>query len=100
VAGFALALAVLMLAAWQRARAAGSTLSGDVARAALLFVLVFTADSFTTPQLFTGFACMTLAVLLTMSPPDPAPAPLGRHRATTARSGSRAAVTAGARGGR
>jgi hypothetical protein len=65
--GFAVALIALLGSAWQRARLAGTTRRGDVARAAMLFALAFVSDSLTTPQLFAGFACMTLATLLSMS---------------------------------
>jgi len=67
VAGFAVALGALLLAAWRAVRRGDLGWRGDAARAALLFTLAFTSDSLTTPQLFGGFACMTLASLLSIS---------------------------------
>jgi hypothetical protein len=66
-AGFAAALAALAVLFWQSTR----SLPGDVhkagARAGLLFLTVYVADSFANPQLFAGFASMSLAVLWSMA---------------------------------
>jgi hypothetical protein len=66
-AGFATALVGLFLVAWQRVKAASLGRRADCARAALLFAVAFVSDSITTPQLFAGFACLTLATLVSMS---------------------------------
>lgn len=64
--GFALALGAIgvqVLRRMQRIRTVGGE---QPARASLFFLLVFLADSITSPQLFTGFSCLSLAVLLSM----------------------------------
>ena len=78
VAGFAVALGALLLAAWRTVRRGDPGRRGDAARAALLFTLAFTSDSLTTPQLFGGFACMTLATLHSISAADSRSRPFGR----------------------
>jgi hypothetical protein len=76
--GFAAALAALAVLLWQSTR----TLPGDVyragARAGLLFLTVYVADSFANPQLFAGFASMSLAVLWSMALGPGCVAPVGR----------------------
>jgi hypothetical protein len=69
--GFVIAVAALLVSAWKNARRSGIGRRSDVARAALLFGLAFVGDSLTSPQLFAGFSCMTLATLLTMTSGDP-----------------------------
>jgi hypothetical protein len=72
LAGFAIAVAALLVSVWKTARRSGVGRRSDVARAALLFGLAFVSDSLTSPQLFAGFSCMTVATLLSMASGDPA----------------------------
>jgi hypothetical protein len=71
LAGFVIAVAALLVSAWKKARRSGIGRRSDVARASLLFGLAFVSDSLTSPQLFAGFSCFTLAMLLAMSSGDP-----------------------------
>lgn len=64
---FAVALGALTIRVLRRVPAM-RTLGGEQpARAALLFLGVFVLNSVASPQLFSGFACVSLAVLVSMS---------------------------------
>jgi hypothetical protein len=65
--GFALALGGLAAHFIRRLRAGGVLAGEHPARAGLLFLPVFVADSVTSPQLFSGFSCLSLAILASMS---------------------------------
>jgi hypothetical protein len=80
-AGLLLAMGALLVTAWKRAHVAGSTRKDQAARATLLFAVAFLNDSLSTTQLFVGFSCLTLAVLLSISLDSSTPAPpkLGRE---------------------
>jgi hypothetical protein len=74
VGGFALALGALAVELWRRLRT-GPTVAGEnLHRAAVLFLVPFIADSFTSPQLFSGFGAISLAVLVSVSASCRAPA--------------------------
>lgn len=66
-AGVVVALGALAIRLWRDSRT-GATVGGESpGRAALMFFVVFVADSVTSPQFFSGFACLSLAVLVSMS---------------------------------
>jgi hypothetical protein len=65
--GCLVGVTALLVAAWRRARHASATRRDDAARATLLFLIPFLSDSLTTPQLFIGFSCISLALLISIS---------------------------------
>lgn len=96
VAGFVLSLAALGIHLWRRVRSAREIAGENLARAALLFLVTFVADSFTSPQLFAGFACVSLAVLVSMSTsavrPVPAAPPTDEEEPVVVSGGARGAA--------
>lgn len=90
-AGALVALAGLFALLLRRAFAARAGRRADCSRAALLFVTAFTADSITTPQFFAGFACLSLASLVSMSLPGRTPGPMAEATGglASARTGGR-----------
>jgi hypothetical protein len=66
-AGFVLALGALAMMFWHQARTLTSDIYQASARAGFLFLMVYIADSVTTPELFAGFPCMSLAILWSMT---------------------------------
>jgi hypothetical protein len=71
--GCLVGLTALLVAAWRRARLASASRRDDAARATLLFLIPFLSDSLTTPQLFIGFSCISLALLFSISSSSPIP---------------------------
>jgi hypothetical protein len=71
--GCLVGLTALLVAAWRRARVASASRRDDAARATLLFLVPFLSDSLTTPQLFIGFSCISLALLFSISSSSPIP---------------------------
>lgn len=66
-AGFAVAFGALAVRVLRRVPSM-ATLGGEQpTRAALLFLVVFALNSVASPQLFSGFACLSLAILVSMS---------------------------------
>jgi hypothetical protein len=78
--GCLVGLAALLVAAWRGARSASASRRDDAARATLLFLIPFLSDSLTTPQLFIGFSCISLAILFSMSSASPPPESLAAPR--------------------
>lgn len=66
-ASFAVALGALAVRVLRRVPAMASLGGEQPTRAALLFLVVFALSSVASPQLFSGFACLSLAVLVSMS---------------------------------
>jgi hypothetical protein len=65
--GFAAALIALALFFWRRTKDLPEGLHRCSARAGLLFLTVYVADSLTTPGLFAGFTSLSLAILWSMA---------------------------------
>ncbi|MGY1745239.1 hypothetical protein [Blastococcus sp. SYSU D00695] len=92
-AGAAVALGALLALLLRRAVTRGAGRRGDCARAGFLFGMAFIADSVTSPQFFAGFACLTLATLVSMSLGEGGPAAGTASGATVLASGRPAGPT-------
>jgi hypothetical protein len=66
-AGVGVALAALLARLWRQASEQADGAAGDISRAALFCAIAFVSDSVTSPQLFSGFACMSLAALVSLA---------------------------------